>query len=683
MKIFKILIFSALFISFFVNHAFAQENNLTHIVKKGETVRTIALKYNITPYKLLKLNPDINDPLLAHSKIIVSSQKTKQNFKKSILVKEASKKEKVVYVDSSSMKMHLVKKKETIYALKKKYNITEKQLFDANPTLIDGLKSGMTLFIPNNSNEKEKKSSKNTQNKRSNYIMHIIQPKETKWGICHKYGMTEEQLILSNPIVAKGFNYNDTLWIPKKDLDKLKTKDDINYNYTYYEVKPKDTPYGLSKTFKTTIGKLKKENPMIKDGLKIGMVLKIPKSPREVYDTVKYEKKVFTSLPNDSKMSSDEKIEVLDKMKFSKVVDVVLMLPFYLNNNKALIEKLSNNTPVDKNDKIYSKSAIALEFYNGALLAINSLKESGLSVRLRVFDTQNNLDVVKSIMDKNDFSEVNVVIGPLYTKSVEYVADRLKYDNVMVVSPLSKKVNLDNRYNLIQAIPTSFSTKNSMLNEIVKNNNNSISNLMIFGGSEDDVEVDFVKSRLESRLDSNYAFTTYLAEENIVDREKIFEMLTPNVNNIVIIASKNNVLVNDIVTGLNQIMDSIPSKVYLLDKPKGLSQIESSYLNNVSLSYPENLFINKNNKKFVSFEKKFKQKNKYNPNMYSYRGFDVTRNILYMLAKGDDFEVEIMNNSEQGVQGKFDYMRKPFGGYFNTGVFIVRYNNWNLQVVNK
>jgi len=687
MSVFQRFILTVLLFLFSMCNVFAQEVNITHEVKSGETVRSISLKYNITPYDLIKLNPDVEDPPMVGVKLIIPKLKNNDNLDKAKLDDINSSKDKIV----GDIIYHTVKPKETIYSFNRKYGIKAKDLYQANPALIDGLKIGMILNIPISKLNKEEKVivvSRDT----AKYVMHIIAAKETKWGLCHKYGITEVQLLESNPIVSKGVNYGDTLWIPKKEINKVVEVDNINFNYTYYEVKPQDTSYGISKKFNITIGELKFENPLLIEGLKIGMVLKIPKSSREVYDTVKFVQQTFTNLPNDSILSSNEKIEELDKLEFTSVVDVVLMLPFYLNKNAEFIKAKTNNNSAKLTDedmdgleieepKIFSKSAIALEFYNGALFAIDSLKKMGLSVRLKVFDTEKDINVIKRIMDNNDFSEVDVVIGPLYTENVEYVADRLKYDNVLVVSPLSKKLDLDNRYNLIQSMPTSFTTKNSVLKEVIDEQSDS-SNVVVFGGLIDKTEVDFVESRLKSKLDSNI-ISTYIAEENLVDREVVFELLNPNKDNVVIIASKSNVLITDVITALNQVTDSLPNRAFLLSRPKILDQFESGYLNSVSLAYPEDYFVDHNSDVVKKFDIEFKKKNKYYPRKFSYRGFDVTYDMLYSLGKSSNLEVGILNNNKRYIQGRFNYIRKPFGGYYNNGVFVIRYLDWSLVDVTK
>lgn len=669
-----------LVVVFFISSAtsiVAQEKNKTHKVVAGETVRAIAAKYHITPYDLIKVNPDLVDPPTVGTVLVIP---VTENDVTGIMDKATKE---VKSVDAKPA-YHIVKPKETLFSLSKLYNVHIDDIFDANPHLVDGLKVGMKIHIP----ETRLAEIVSEQRDTTKFIRHIILPKETRWGICHKYSITEEQLIDNNPIVVHSMNIGDTLWIPKSLEVVEETKENISFNYTYYEVKPKDTMYGISKKFGISIDKLRSENPIItKDGLKIAMVLRIPKVPRQIYDTTAVEINTFTNLPNDSELSNAEKIDQLDEYNFPKVIDVVLMLPFYLNKNKELIHDItkgktttSEDVEKDEDDLFYSRSAIALEFYNGALFAIDSLKRMGLSVRLRVFDTQKDLNVVKNIMAQNDFSEVDVVIGPLYTENVEYVADELKYDNILVVSPLSKQLNIDNRFNLVQAMPTKYTTKNSVLREVVSEKTDS-TNIVVFGGTKDSLSVGFVKARLASKLDSNLVVTTYIAKDNLVDRESVFKLLHPNKDNVVVIDSDSNILATDVITAMNQVADSLPNRAFLISNPKILKQVEGSYLNRVALSYPTDFFVLKNSDKVKKFNANFRKEYNYFPSMFSYRGFDITYEILLSLGRSSNSEIGILHDSRRGIQGKFEFVSKPFGGYFNRGVFMIQYKDWKLEDV--
>lgn len=77
------------------------------------------------------------------------------------------------------------------------------------------------------------------------------------------------------------------------------------------------------------------------------------------------------------------------------------------------------------------------EFYRGALLATEDLKNSGISVDVNVFNAPRDEYAVADIVDSDEFSASDLVIGPVYTEGMELVVDWARARGVAVVSPLS------------------------------------------------------------------------------------------------------------------------------------------------------------------------------------------------------------------------------------------------------
>ncbi|MCK5824304.1 MAG: LysM peptidoglycan-binding domain-containing protein [Ichthyobacteriaceae bacterium] len=667
--------------------SFAQQQKI-HRVKSGETLRSIAKKYSITPYELVKINPDIKNPPETGKQIVIPVSD----------VYDITVESKVVDKNINGIIYHTVQPKETLYSLSKKYNVEIKQFYENNPTLIDGLKIGMVLSVEPVKSVNEVVEKEVATIDVSKFIVHKVNEKETIWSLCHRYGITEPELLSSNPDVALHFNVGDTIYIPKNQLGKEVKVDDLNKNFVYHDVKPKETLYSISKRYGVTKDELTAQNPILKGGLEIGQVLKVENTVNLIHDTIKYKTETLTNRLDDELLTDRQKISFIDKLKINQVIDVALILPLYVEKNKSkLFKEVDVVDDVDDLEKsteenfeyvknrVYGMSSIGFDFYNGALMAMDSLRKSGLSIRLRVFDSEKDLKSVQRILDENDLTDMDVVIGPLYAENVEYVADRLKYDNVLVVSPLSKKHNLDTRFNLVQAMPTTFITKNSVLEKILSENKNNI-NVMVFGGILDASQVDFIEDRLVSKLDSN-SVKVYLSPDNLVSKEKINLMVEKNKINIAVIGSTNEVLVTDVVTGMYQTVDvnatdekseNLKPKVFLLSNPKVLNQIGSDYLNALSLSYPEDYFLDYQKPLTQKFDDDFKLKNSYYPSKYSYRGFDVTYNTLLLISGASNLEVGLLNNPMRHIQGKFNYARKPYGGYYNKGVFIIKYKDWKL-----
>jgi hypothetical protein len=279
-------------------------------------------------------------------------------------------------------------------------------------------------------------------------------------------------------------------------------------------------------------------------------------------------------------------------------------------------------------------------------------------------------------MDKNDFTKQDIVIGPLYTENAEYVADRLKFDNVLVLSPLSKKHNLEERFNLLQAMPSDYINKNILLNKVMQTHRDS-THYYVFGGYGEEEDVSFSVQKLRDITDSTN-ITQFISQNNLINRDSLIEALEPNFDNVLLVTSKSNVLLTDVLTTLNSVRDSLPNRIFLLNKPRNLDKIENSYLNNTKLVYPEDYFIDHNNLQTDNFVNSFRDLHNYYPNTYAYRGFDVTYDIIATLSKNYPIRGDVLANIHRQVQGKFEYVRQPFGGFYNKGVFLIQYSDYNL-----
>ena len=106
----KILI-SLGFVLVFCFSAIAQDYK-THKIKEGETVESIAKVYMVTPFDIYALNPDAKTDLRPGAVLIIPRSKVLDN---PVVVDE---------VKLLNYRSHKVKRKETLYSIAKKYNVT-------------------------------------------------------------------------------------------------------------------------------------------------------------------------------------------------------------------------------------------------------------------------------------------------------------------------------------------------------------------------------------------------------------------------------------------------------------------------------------------------------------------------------------------------------------------------------
>ena len=146
----------------------------------GESIYAIAKKYKVTEADIYQLNPKVKGAVLQLNTIILVPNKNKNN--------------KQIATEVVGVEEHIVQKGETLFSISKKYSTSIFILKEINPNLNDrGLQIGSKINLkPTEPSQVLVTSTINSIDNDANF--HIVQPKETKFGIAKKYGLTIGQL---------------------------------------------------------------------------------------------------------------------------------------------------------------------------------------------------------------------------------------------------------------------------------------------------------------------------------------------------------------------------------------------------------------------------------------------------------------------------------------------------------
>lgn len=213
--------------------AFSQKV-LKHNVKSGESIYSIAKKYDVTEKEVYELNPKLKGEILGLKTVVqIPNKKYKPLEKKEKPVK-TNLIEEVIVAKNNPVVTHLVVAKETIYSISKKYGITMETLCELNPELKTGtLKLGSKLKLPGRSEEvvveKQVESKPEIKpivtevvekqptevlNSVEN-VIHKVLPKETLYRISKNYGVSVAELQVLNPSIISGLPVGYDLVIKK------------------------------------------------------------------------------------------------------------------------------------------------------------------------------------------------------------------------------------------------------------------------------------------------------------------------------------------------------------------------------------------------------------------------------------------------------------------------------------
>ena len=615
----------------------------SHKVSRGETVESIAKQYDVSVDDIIKLNPEARRGVRRNNVLVIPSKTVK-----------VSNDAEVTFTN------HKVRRKETLYSISKKYGVTIDDIKKFNEKVAkEGLKKGDRIAIPKYKTKKDvvvdsstKKDEEETKNEETSFETYIVKAKETKWGIAHSYGLTIEELEAINPEIKDGLKIGQEIKLPiRTEKPQVATTEE----YVFYDVKPKQTIYTLTRKLGVSESELITLNPALRDGLKAGMVLKLPVLKTENLEVV------------DAVIV--DKFNFLENASTENVSNIVIMLPFKLNEMN--MDSVSQTKTKLKKDRLLR---YATEFYSGSLMALDSMKQLGFSINVKVIDNQGKSAATRSVMSENDFSDVHAVIGPILDSNVAIVASELKSDGIPVISPLTnKEVKHKNVY---QTIPSEKMLEEKMLQFIKKNGQDK--NIIIIA----DKNKAAIKAKIQAVVPNNVVFNPEAG--NYIKPTEILPLFKEDVENWVILETGDLSLIANATSVLNSYAASEKRKIVLLttnrdDNYDNNDNIDNNHLANLSFHYPS---IDKPSSLNNTFVKNYKRIYKISPSRIATRGFDVTFDTLLRLAYDQNLAKSVRKGGEASyVENKFDYTKKTFGGFYNQGIYIVKYDGLQIKEV--
>jgi LysM repeat protein len=640
----KYVIVISLFFQVLSTTAFSQAFKY-HTVAPEENVYRIAQKYDVSVESIYKYNPDAKNGVQVGSKLVIP------------VLDETSvtSGEKTV-----SFKSHRVEKKETLYSLSKQYNVSIDEIKKYNKQLYSKeLQNGEIIQIPQfvKTETQSARPVQKTQSPKSTQISktreHIILPKETKFGIARKYGMTVGELEELNPTVGV-LQPGIMLKVGTAVLDDYVIITDDAFQF--YEVQPQETLYSLTRRFQVEADSLIALNPALKDGLKWGMILKVP--TKDASGRILEE---GTEVTGETEVSDVKQLNLEKNLNNFNTKNLVLMLPYNLSKIKN--DSISNSKEMLQNDRVMR---ISLDFYSGVLMAIERAQELGISTNLKVYDTQQKPAKVASIIQSNNFDNVDAVIGPLLQATSEEAAARLSNLNIPVISPISNR-ELRAIPNLYQARPSDDMLREAMIKYLQKNSQGKNVIIVADGASG------AIKSKLMIALPNA---RTVNPSENNISESTLSPSLVKGRENWVILESENVALLSSATSALNRLARNNDIVLFTTNKNSSFESdvLSNNHLGRLKFHFPSEY---KEFDELVSdsFIDSYKTKYGYVPNKYTVRGYDLTLDVLLRLGAMGTLEKSVEENIiTEYVENKFLYKHKTNGGFYNDAVYIMYLN---------
>lgn len=558
---------------------------------------------------------------------------------------------------TNSYFLHTVEKGQSLYSIASMYNVSQADIIKSNPGCEEKIYAGQTLRIPQS-------------NKQSDQRFHTIQPQETLYQLTVKYGISAKKICEANPgLSADNFRIGQVIVIPvteeaSKEIAKqvpheepAPLMDGKSKCREIHKVAKKETIFSVSRQYGISKDELITANPELKQGMKKGMYLCIPYPVRQDPDNETH-KNIRSERPISDKelfAINQEKRETLSTIK------AAIILPFMLNE--------TNSTEASR----------MIEYYEGFLMAVDSLKKKGVSVDLYVYDSGSAKSSLSPILNRKELKNMNIIFGPMHSTHVKPLAEFAKSHNIHLVIPFSSKGSeVFNNPKVYQINTPQSYLYSEVYEHFIRKFPNA--NVILLQADNADKEKDeFIKGLKQELKNHSIPYHTVSAT---VTAGTLKTMLASEKENIFIPTSGSNMTLIKTLPQLVLLTRENPEqKIMLFGYPEWQTYTKDHLDNFYELDtyfyssfYTNNLFpsaVDFTN----SFRKWYGKDMAHSYPKFGMLGFDTGYFFLKALSQyGNNFEEYIRDIYVTPIQTGFKFDRvNNWGGFINKKVFFVHF----------
>lgn len=510
---------------------------------------------------------------------------------------------------------------------------------------------------------------------------HIVLEKQTLYSISKAYGVTIEDIYKYNPSVKEnGLKKNSIILIPaledngRKEEAQPTTKEDQTskpqatkkQTVRTHTVKWFEDIDGIAAKYGVSVNAIMKANNLSSKKLSKRQKLVIP-APGEYEDETSTETSDIPATEvADSTAAADTVVfdehALFPGWGFSrKEVDMSLLLPLKATGSSA--------------------SRQNMDFYSGVLLAIYDMSKEGVSTNLNVYDVADgNLHAAAEKIMSSD-----VVIGPVSSADIARLLE-MAPEAKAIVSPLDPRAgDLVNGNDAMIQAPTPHATQYADLVSWIKEDMRPGDRCLVItekGAKQTDAVVGMTAA-IDS-ADIQYSPLSYSILEGRNVTESLAYLMAENATNRVYIASESEAFVNDVVRNLNlMIHKKYDVVLYAPSKIRSFETIEVENFHNASLHVSLGYYIDYESAMVKDFLLRYRALFNTEPTQFAFQGYDIARYFITMCSKyGGRWMDKIEGETSPMLQSTFRFVKTEDGGYTNTGVRRIIYDNgWTVRKV--
>lgn len=606
--------------------------------------------------------------------------------------------------------IHLVKKGETAYSISRAYGVTVDELTKENPPVLYGVNEGQTLRIPIKEVSQTVPSVSQQDRPRrdeSKYIYHKLNPGETVYFLSKAYGVSENEVISSNPrIDINKMPVGAEVAIPRREFMNDKQKfSDQNSKFIYHKVIRGETLASIAEKYGLTLRVLRRENRDLRFP-QVGDYVRVPNL--KIAEAENIEPVIIDSV----QVGFEEPLVVMERPSgYTPVnnlkgsLNVAVLLPFYLPENsrrsyidsskwlkgKRIMKVISRPA-----DWIYDWSVDFVEMYEGILLATDTLRSMGLDINLNVFDIKSDTVELTNLINRGKLEGMDLIIGPVWSRNLSIVAAYAGPRGIPVVSPVQLFNNqvLMNNPNLFLANSSLGVVQKSLAKKVSEYYDHNF--IFVYADtSGKDQDVKNFKNMILNELSSKMPYEEIRFKEFFFYSRSAFgndsinrlgHALSERSKNIIIIASEDKPVISETIQDIHAFFKKYDIKVFGYPALRDQNNLNPEYYFDLGLMLYSPYWVDFTKKDVREFNSDYRKKFRTEPSemSYSWQGYDIAYYFVSGLAlHGKDFISHPEIHNPDLLQTEYDFRRVQLTeGFENQKLYLIRYKkDYEIELV--
>lgn len=358
-------------------------------------------------------------------------------------------------------------------------------------------------------------------------------------------------------------------------------------------------------------------------------------------------------------------------VKPTRVPAIALLLPFNLDQLDL------NNNAVAKNQV---KTNLAVDFYEGFKLALDSLSGSGQSFKLTVFDTKDEVTQAQKLSLNPAIRNSDLIVGPVFPAGVQAFSASINSLHKPVVSPLSAASPAGyNNESLITLTPPLEFHAQRVAAYIQQDIRPKVVYILRSGYSEENKYILPFKRSIDSLGHRRIkVIDVVIAKGNF---SALLPSLSKTSENIFVIPSTDRSFLRVTIQALDKLSGTYPIQLFGHPSWSKATYLRPEVLEKMHTCITSAYQVDYKSAETVNFIKSFRKTYHTEPGEYAIKGFD-TGLYFARLSAGPDPDFKHLQQMPFGaLHNHFDFVQKKGYGWINTYVELLQYQDYTLKAI--